>query len=86
MGSWGLEVTIGSTDYTGSNTATISAVTTSKSIVLFGGVTQDGSDYAVTARAELTNATTVTAVAGRNDNPIATTTTATVAYTVLEFN
>ena len=61
-----------------SNTATISSVNTSKSVVLYGGTSMSGSaDYLV--RVELTNATTVTATRGTTLN------NSTVAYTVLEF-
>lgn len=76
-------ITIGS--LASSATATISAVDTSKSFLVFGGYTTTSSVRNVSAcqpRIELTNGTTVTAY---RDSTISTTST-TVKCTVLEFN
>jgi len=67
-----------------SNTATINSVDTAKSIVFFGGQTSNDTDTfqgVFNARAELTNATTVTAFLGASND----TDTVTVPYQVLEF-
>lgn len=63
----------------GSTTASITAVNTAKSFVLYGGHSTFGSTPAVAVRVELTNSTTVTATCTDS-------TGSTVAYTVVEFN
>lgn len=77
-------IVIAVTAGTGSNTASISSVTTSKSIITNLGATQDGVFASpCTVRLALTNGTTVTAsAAGANGSSV----NVTVGYQVVEFN
>jgi len=72
--------TVGSTLST--NTATISSVSTTKSVVLWNGQSTNSNldSASIQMRVELTNATTVTATRGGTSG------NTTVSYTVVEFN
>lgn len=80
--------TVGTASGTGSNTATITSVDTTKSFIVLDGIsgTIPGSADAPMAAVDLTNATTVTARVSAPGNPAGGATTSyTVYYTVVEY-
>jgi hypothetical protein len=77
-------INVSITSFSASNTATITAVNTAKTIILFlGHYSGAASDTTSNARVELTNSTTVTAYAFHAPSGTAT---ITVGYMVVEFN
>lgn len=63
-----------------SNTATITAVDTSKALLSFLGINSDGTNFGYGARIVLTNATTITMTKSGND-----TNSNVISYEVVEY-